>query len=149
MDETAIEQDYSKYHVLQPNASFRDYMWSLFNRIILKGGDSSTYSEMGRFVARYEGKDGNKYRRIEFKIELEGIREGSSVSSLKGVALNLIIMGSDKRCNVAMKYHGVKYPTDNLPEDLPIASDDYELGCCTCTTSLVARRDENGRLMLD
>jgi hypothetical protein len=142
MDESAIEKDYNEYKVLQPGASVRDYMWSLFQRIVLKGGGSDTYFAMGVFVSRYEGKNGNQYHRIALKAEFEGLREQAKYSNIReGIAVK-----SDKRCPHSMKFDGV-HDFDDFPDGLPLASDECSLDSCTCCFSGVPKRDENGSLV--
>lgn len=143
-DETTIEKDYNKYKVIQPDASVRDYIWSLFNRIILNSGSSSTYHEMGRFVARYEGKSGNQYHRIALKQEFESLKEQSKHSMVKQ---GIYVVG-DKRCSHSMKYdNDIVHDFHKFPNGIPVANEDCSLLSCTCCCGIVGLRDVNGSLI--
>lgn len=74
MDETAIQQDYENYKGMQPDSSERDYMWSLFQRMIIKGEGSDTYREMGSFIAQFKGMDGKQYQRLALVADFEHIK---------------------------------------------------------------------------
>ncbi len=144
MGEEAIEQDYNEYMVLQPDASVRDYMWSLFNRIVLKGSDSSTYSEMGRFVAMYEGKNGNRYHRIRLNEEFKRLKDEYNYRE-KGFKWGFYLIGNE-RCPHSMKYDG-DHDFNEFPNVVPLAGDDCTLLSCTCCLGAVALRDASGRLI--
>jgi hypothetical protein len=144
LDKEQLADDYSKYTILQPKASVKDYMWSLFNRMILSGGNPSmVYHSMAGFVSIYEGKDGKQYSKLAVKAELE---KGKKKSKKTSVVLELEIIG-DTRCSIGKKYDGTKYPMDTDLVDLPIAGENCERDSCGCTTALVPMRDADGRLV--
>lgn len=144
LDEHQLELDYEHYQTQQPAASERDYMWSLFNRIILKDGDSSIYRAMGRFVSTYEGKNGNRYHRLALKDEFEGIKRQYS-SQQNGVKYGFYVIG-DKRCQHSMTYDG-NHDFEDSPDGKPLATDKCSLLSCTCCIGAIPLRDKNGDLV--
>jgi hypothetical protein len=135
IDETSIEKDYENYKKMQPNASVRDYMWSLFQKSILKGADYHVFRAMGTFVAQYEGKNGNQYHRI-------GLIKEYEFSYKIGVVLIV-----DSRCPHAVKHQGT-YPLEHFQDVLPLANDECSRLNCACCIGLKPFRDSNGRLIL-
>ena len=148
IDACQLERDYNEYSVKQPIASDKDYMWHLFNRMLIaSAGDhfmqSSIYHGMAVFIAIYEGKNGNPYKRLSLEAEVLKAKEDYESSSLK-LVLKII---ADPDCEHAMSLVGESYTLDKDFE-LPLANNDCERDLCRCTTSCIAQRDENGRLVM-
>lgn len=151
LNEQQLEEDFKQYQKMQPDATVKDYMWSLFNRMILNtAGDYSTqsgiYHSMAAFVAEYDGKNGNKYKRKSLaqevnKAQMEAVRSSqSAVWELEIIA--------DPDCEHAKYLDGNKLPiTNDLV--LPLANDNCTREFCRCTTSIVPKRDEDGRIIFN
>jgi hypothetical protein len=139
MDETAIQKDYEEYKELQPDGSVRDFMWSLFQRMILNGADDNVYRSIGRFVARFESKNGNQYHRLGLKMEFEAKKDEERSS---GVVWGFECI-ADKRCSHSMKYDNIWHDFKEYPDGLPLASEECSLNSCSCT----AKKDKNGDII--
>lgn len=148
LDEQGLESDYAKYQELQPQASPKDYMWSLFNRMLLVKKESldkfyfkqkGVYASMAVFLALFEGKDGKVYDRLSHKAEIDGIRyqDTDLLSDVEVIA--------DKDCPYAMQYDGKVFPLD---ADIPLANDECKRLWCRCMLCGVPRMDENDDFVL-
>ena len=142
MDENDIEKEYQDFCSKQPDSSVRDYMWSLFNRSILRGGGMETYRSMGMFVARFEGKNGNRYHKIALEAQFKGLME---VSLRENIKSGISIIGNEN-CELAMKHNGT-HDFNDFSDGLPLASHECSLLNCTCDIGIVPLRDINGRLI--
>lgn len=144
MEEKDIETDFNNYKYIQSDSRVRDYMWSLFNKSIIKDDGIDIYREMGRFVARYEGKNGNQYHRIALKMEFEEIKRKFSLS--KGMVKSGFYLIGDKNCPHSMRLDG-KHEFANYQQCPPLATDECSLQSCTCCIGNIALRDENDNLI--
>ncbi len=145
MDELEIQKEHVEYMDKQPEASVRDYMWSLFQRIILNGGDSYTHWLMGQFIAQYEGKDGKLYQRLSLKQQLDAFKNEYGNRNDK-IIWGFSIIGN-KNCAHSMKHDTDYVDFEEYSEILPLANDECSLKSCTCCIVAVAKRDDNGKLI--
>lgn len=149
MDRGLLEEDFEQYKSMQPDASIKDYMWSLFNRILLEtAGDYTTqsgiYYSMAIFLAEYESNNGNQYARLALAQEVNKAQMETAESS-QSVIWELEVI-ADTDCEHAKSLDGKKFPiTDDLV--LPLANEDCTRELCRCTVSRVAKRDEDGRII--
>lgn len=150
LTEQDLEQEYSEYLKVQPKGTPKDFMWGLFNRMLLESaGDyiiqSGIYHAMAVFVSMYEGKNGNQYARLALAQEVN-----RSQTELKEASTNLIWeleIIADPNCDHAQSLDGVRFPiTDDLV--LPLANENCTREFCRCTTSRVPKRDDKGRIVL-
>lgn len=148
LDDYHLEQNYGEYTAKQPMASDRDYVWHLFNRMLIKSaGDyfmqSGIYHGMAVFIAIYEDRNGNQYKRLSLEAEVLKARE-----DYKSSRLNLVLkIIADPDCQYAKSLEDVSYPLDK-DFVLPLANDDCERELCRCTTSCVVQRDGDGRMVM-
>lgn len=149
LSEQQLDEDFKQYQKMQPDASVKDYMWSLFNRMILNTAgnyltQSGIYHSMAVFVAEYDGENGNKFKRMSLAQEVNNAQIETAGGS-QSVIWELEII-ADPDCEHAKSLDGTKFPiTSDLV--LPLANDDCTREFCRCTTSRVPKRDEDGRII--
>ena len=147
-DRESLEQDFAKYQIVQPAASVKDYMWGLFNRMLMESpGDLHTqsmlYHSMAVFMSIYEGKNCNQYARQAIaqevkKAQVESKENENCIWELKIVA--------DPDCDHTQSLDGIGFPiTDDLV--LPLADENCTREFCRCSVTRRAKRDENGRII--
>lgn len=144
LDKEQLEEDYSKYTILQPNSPVKDYMWSLFNRMIIpKENRYIICNSMAWFIAHYDERDGKQYNKLAISSRLVAYKNQAMKSS---TVLEVEIIG-DSSCSNGKKYNGTKYPIDDTLTDLPIADENCDRDFCSCSFTLVGKRDADGRLI--
>ena len=135
-------QDYNSYMSNHPNARANDYLWSLLNKLVLIDNDNGAHRAMGRFVAQYEGKNGNHYHKIGIA---QRIQKESLEAEVKGFKMSLTVF-PNKKCSHSMKFDG-EHVLSDIPDGLPLANENCSLASCTCDVSLYPLRDKNGSLV--
>ncbi|MBO0340942.1 hypothetical protein [Flagellimonas profundi] len=150
MNREEFEQDFEQFKSMQPKGSVNDYLWGLFNRLIMENAhrpqtQSSIYHLMSVFISRYEGKNSNQYTRLRLAQEVFMAQQQIKDGQGKDVILELAVI-PDPDCEHAKSVARQRFPiTDDLV--LPLANKDCTRDLCRCSTSVSARRDENGRVI--
>lgn len=138
-----LEADYEIYNDRLP---VKDYFWGLLNKMIVdnpKSGKSAVYFDMARFVHDYEGKSGLQYCRLSLQERLPDESPGSN-----SIQFEVEII-PDPECNYAKELSKNKYPFASTIDDIPLANHNCERKVCRCDFALAAKRDENGRLIIN
>ncbi|MEO1012661.1 MAG: hypothetical protein AAFX53_15260 [Bacteroidota bacterium] len=138
-------QEFEEARKLKPTLTTNDWVWGKLQKVVLDtNGDSNIYWMMARFVARFEGKSGLQYCELAIKKRLqEDFQNRSSQTLIWAVE----VMG-DSRCGHGKNMQGKQFPIEADYNPANLAGKNCDLKHCTCMYSLVAKRDENGRIIL-
>lgn len=147
MDREQMEMDYEQYKLKLPAASANDYMWGLFNRMLLESaGDffkqSLLYHCMAIFMSRYEGRNGHKFKKLSIESSISKVWEKYETSNYE---MELVVF-PDTDCPHAMSLKGKRFPLGLELANI-LASDECNQDLCRCVVRGMGKKDENGRLI--
>jgi len=146
-DRESLEQDHAQYQIVQPAASVKDYMWGLFNRMLLESaGDFHTqsmlYHCMAVFRGIYEGKSGKQYNQLSHQASLDKIRIDNESSRL---VIELKV-SPDPDCPHAKSMENKRFPIETDLVSM-LANESCHRDFCRCNILGLAKRDEDGNLL--
>lgn len=143
MNRAELEQDYSEYQTRVQAATVNDYMWSLFNKMLLESsGDfhaqGMLYFSMYYFLEFYEERNGKQFKKLSLESYINKAREKHETSNYE---MELVV-SPDHECSHAMSMKGKRFP---LGMDLvsELLSDKCERDFCRCIISGMSKRDAN------
>ncbi|SHI74441.1 hypothetical protein [Algibacter luteus] len=159
-NEFHINVYYLEWQGNKGNIIFNDFLWSLFNKAIDLNGDyfSSTGDEYGFYfnnyliysnMARFRSEEGANKKVINKFIKLA--QDASYQRDVCNLNENLeyqVVIISGGCCGYCDSLNNTKYDLDyyNRKPRLDVTKCTRETGC-NCCTSIIVKRDKNGRIM--
>ena len=125
--------------------NINDWLWGKLQKMVLEtNGAAEIYSMMSQFVSRFEGKSGLQYDRLAIESRLKNDLLMSHSSSLEWV-VNVI---GDQKCKHGREMDDLNFPLKGNFNPAELASKKCEKLNCLCIYSIIAKRDDKGRLFI-
>lgn len=149
-----IKEDYKKFSVESPGSSSNDFIWQLFQGLIVEVSKTSkdlsemyrkqerVYYEMASFVREYEGSNGNLYKQLGFACQLHSLS-----SEVTGFIMEVEVM-SGSCCEYCNQFHSRRFSIEEVLNNKYLASEKCtnEFNC-NCCYAVLPKKDTNGNLI--